>query len=131
MLFSLGAIPFSCSFHRPPQTSAGLSSLLRASRSPALVHCRAVEAALFASSCAVEVVCSIYCRAVKVVRSVDCRSVEAALSDSSRAVEKRALFIVRSVLQEQDEATRARRYRFLKQGKRKKRTLYLELKKIQ
>ncbi len=37
----------------------------------------------------------------------------------------------RSVLQEQDEATRARRYRFLKQSKKKKLTLYLELKKIQ
>ena len=43
MLFSLGA-PFSCLFHRPPQTSAGLSSLSRALtqvlllRSPALIQ---------------------------------------------------------------------------------------------
>ena len=92
--FSLGAIPFSCSFHRPPQTSAGLPFLLRASRSPALVYCCAIEAALFASSRAIKVACSIYRRAVKVVRSVDCRAVEAALSDSSRAIKKRALFIV-------------------------------------
>ena len=35
------------------------------------------------------------------------------------------------MLQEQDEATRARRYRFLKQSKREKLTLYLELKKNQ
>ena len=39
--------------------------------------------------------------------------------------------ITRSVLQEQDEATRARRYRFLKQNEREKLTYYLELKKIQ
>ena len=37
----------------------------------------------------------------------------------------------RSVLQEQEEATRARRYRFLKQNEREKLTYYLELKKIQ
>jgi hypothetical protein len=37
----------------------------------------------------------------------------------------------RSVLQEQDEATRARRYRFGKQSERKKFTFYLELEKIQ
>jgi hypothetical protein len=35
------------------------------------------------------------------------------------------------MLQEQDEATRARRYRFGKQSERKKLTLYLELEKIQ
>ncbi len=39
--------------------------------------------------------------------------------------------ITRSVLQEQDEATRAMRYRFLKQSEREKLTLYLKLKKIQ
>ena len=39
--------------------------------------------------------------------------------------------VVRSMLQEQDEATRARRYRFGKQSERKKLTLYLKLKKIQ
>ena len=37
----------------------------------------------------------------------------------------------RSMLQEQEEATRARRYRFLKQNEREKLTYYLELKKIQ
>ncbi len=36
-----------------------------------------------------------------------------------------------SVLQEQEEATRARRYRFLKQNEREKLTYFLELKKIQ
>jgi hypothetical protein len=41
------------------------------------------------------------------------------------------LVVVRSVLQEQDEATRARRYRFGKQSERKKFTFYLELEKIQ
>jgi hypothetical protein len=42
-----------------------------------------------------------------------------------------AFIIARSVLQEQDEATRARRYRFGKQSERKKLTLYLKLKKTQ
>jgi len=45
--------------------------------------------------------------------------------------QRRAGVLPCSVLQEQDEAIRARRYRFLKQNKRKKLTLYLELKKIQ
>ena len=42
-----------------------------------------------------------------------------------------ASILNRSVLQEQDEATRARRYRFGKQSERKKFTFYLELEKIQ
>jgi hypothetical protein len=37
----------------------------------------------------------------------------------------------RSMLQEQDEATRARRYRFGEQSERKKFTFYLELEKFQ
>ena len=51
--------------------------------------------------------------------AIEAQEAQLAISDS------------RSVLQEQEEATRARRYRFLKQNEREKLTYYLELKKIQ
>ena len=51
--------------------------------------------------------------------AIEAQEAQLAISDS------------RSVLQEQDEATRARWYRFGKQSERKKFTFYLELEKIQ
>ena len=50
--------------------------------------------------------------------AIEAQAAQLAISDS------------RSVLQEQEEATKARRYRFLKQNEREKLTYYLELMKI-
>ena len=71
------------------------------------------------------------CAAAILLRAVTALTPPPSCRDRAAAANALSAATARSVLQEQEEATRARRYRFLKQNEREKLTYYLELKKTQ